>query len=196
MKRIVLTLCVFIALVTAANARMIYKCVDSDGGILFTDNPPPDAKCELWRTGKDYTPTPPEKVKKYNAEKHRKYSQEEINHYQQRQKQRIRVMNDRIHDLKSDLKKKEKALRDSASGPLPRDLHALQKKAIEIAIKKGEVNRAQELLMREMKNQNPNISKYDDDYENKFKSLNRKIDDLDFELRQEKFDRQIDKITK
>jgi hypothetical protein len=46
MKRIVLTLCVFIALATADNAAALYRCVDKDGNSMLTDSPPPGAKCE------------------------------------------------------------------------------------------------------------------------------------------------------
>ena len=45
MKRILLTLCVFIALASLANAEF-YNCVDKDGNTFLTDNPPQDTKCE------------------------------------------------------------------------------------------------------------------------------------------------------
>ena len=45
MKRILLTLCVFIALASLANAGF-YSCVDKNGNTFLTDNPPQDAKCE------------------------------------------------------------------------------------------------------------------------------------------------------
>lgn len=45
MKRLILTLCVFFALATVINAAGIYDCIDMDGFILLTDNPPSDAKC-------------------------------------------------------------------------------------------------------------------------------------------------------
>ncbi len=45
MKRILLTLCVFIALASPANAGFYY-CVDKDGNNFLTDNPPQDAKCK------------------------------------------------------------------------------------------------------------------------------------------------------
>ena len=44
MKRIILTLCVFIALATVANAEF-YRCVDRNGNSILTDNPLPGAKC-------------------------------------------------------------------------------------------------------------------------------------------------------
>jgi len=47
MKQIVLTLCVFIALSSLANAAMYYKCLEGNGNVLITDNPPQDATCEL-----------------------------------------------------------------------------------------------------------------------------------------------------
>jgi hypothetical protein len=46
MKRILLVLLVFIALVTMANAAVFYRCIDSSGNKIITDNPPQDAKCE------------------------------------------------------------------------------------------------------------------------------------------------------
>ena len=47
MKRIILALCVFIALATVDNAVGFYRCVDRDGNRILTDNPPPGARCEL-----------------------------------------------------------------------------------------------------------------------------------------------------
>lgn len=46
MKQIIFTLCVFFALITAANSAELYNCVGTDGNIFFTDNPPQDAKCK------------------------------------------------------------------------------------------------------------------------------------------------------
>lgn len=46
MKRIILAMCVFIALATADNAAALYRCVDKDGNSILTNNPPPGAKCE------------------------------------------------------------------------------------------------------------------------------------------------------
>jgi hypothetical protein len=46
MKQIIFTLCVFFVLITLANSAEIYKCVSKDGNIIFTDNPPQDAKCK------------------------------------------------------------------------------------------------------------------------------------------------------
>ena len=45
MKRILLTLCVFIALAPLANAEF-YDCVGKDGNTFLTDNPPQGVKCE------------------------------------------------------------------------------------------------------------------------------------------------------
>lgn len=46
-KRIVLTLyCVFITLASVADAARFYRCVDSNGNVIMTDNPPQDVKCE------------------------------------------------------------------------------------------------------------------------------------------------------
>ena len=46
MKRIIFILCVFFALASVANSAEIYNCVDKDGNIFFTDNPPQNAKCK------------------------------------------------------------------------------------------------------------------------------------------------------
>ena len=45
MKLILLTLCVFISLSSLANAEL-YNCVDKNGNVFITDNPPQDVKCE------------------------------------------------------------------------------------------------------------------------------------------------------
>jgi len=39
MKRILLTLCVFIAFITSANAGELYICIDRDGNSIITDIP-------------------------------------------------------------------------------------------------------------------------------------------------------------
>ena len=46
MIRIVLSLIVFMTFVATANANY-YKCVTSNGKILFADSPPAEAKCEF-----------------------------------------------------------------------------------------------------------------------------------------------------
>jgi hypothetical protein len=46
MKQIIFTVCVFFALITAANSAELYNCVGADGNTFFTDNPPQDAKCK------------------------------------------------------------------------------------------------------------------------------------------------------
>lgn len=46
MKRILFILCLLITLLTATNAAAFQKCVDKDGNVIFTDNPPLGAKCE------------------------------------------------------------------------------------------------------------------------------------------------------
>jgi beta-lactam-binding protein with PASTA domain len=61
MKGNILTLCVFIALSSLANAAMLYKCIDSKGNIIISDNPPQNAKCESMGTVGDLTPRESEK---------------------------------------------------------------------------------------------------------------------------------------
>ena len=46
MKRIFFTLFFFIALVTVGYAAAFYNCVDSQGNLIITDNPPDGAKCK------------------------------------------------------------------------------------------------------------------------------------------------------
>jgi len=46
MKRIILTLCILVAMVMTGDAGSFFKCKDRDGNILFTDSPPPGAVCE------------------------------------------------------------------------------------------------------------------------------------------------------
>jgi hypothetical protein len=57
MKRIVLMLIVFMAFETVSYAEY-YKCVTSDGKIIFTDSPPPDAKCEYKESIKSFSESP------------------------------------------------------------------------------------------------------------------------------------------
>lgn len=54
MKRIVLTLCVFIALSSLANAAALIECYDPNTGkTIKTSNPPPGAICEGMKGGGD-----------------------------------------------------------------------------------------------------------------------------------------------
>ena len=57
MKRIVLTICVIISLSTVAYADY-FKCVTSNGKTIFTDSPPPDAKCEFKEKINSFSETP------------------------------------------------------------------------------------------------------------------------------------------
>jgi hypothetical protein len=61
MKRNILILCVFIALSSLANGAMLYKCKDSKGNIIISDNPSQKLKCESMGTVGDPTPRESEK---------------------------------------------------------------------------------------------------------------------------------------
>ena len=45
MKRILFALSILLTVVTVSNAADFYNCVDSNGDLIITDNPPPGAKC-------------------------------------------------------------------------------------------------------------------------------------------------------
>lgn len=47
MRVIILVLCCFIIFFNNANAGVIYKCIDSDGNLTFTDMPQDGMKCDL-----------------------------------------------------------------------------------------------------------------------------------------------------
>lgn len=48
MKRIILTLCVFFAFITSANAGELYRCADRDGNTVITSSPQDGmTRCEL-----------------------------------------------------------------------------------------------------------------------------------------------------
>jgi len=47
MKRILLTLCIFIVLASLANAEGYYNCVDKDGNTVLTTTPQDGMKCEM-----------------------------------------------------------------------------------------------------------------------------------------------------
>ena len=57
MKRIVLIICVIISLSIEANADY-FKCITSNGKIIFTDSPPPDAKCDFKEKIDSFTESP------------------------------------------------------------------------------------------------------------------------------------------
>lgn len=56
MKRMFFMPFVFIALVSTAHGAVFYKCIGSNGNIIITDNPPPDAKCESRNESNESTP--------------------------------------------------------------------------------------------------------------------------------------------
>ena len=45
-KVLFIMLCILFALATVASSAEFYNCVDKDGNIFITDNPPQDAKCK------------------------------------------------------------------------------------------------------------------------------------------------------
>lgn len=53
MKRVILALCVFIALTAFANASEFYTCVDKDGNTFLTNNPPEGAECKSMNDDKE-----------------------------------------------------------------------------------------------------------------------------------------------
>jgi hypothetical protein len=102
---------------------------------------------------------------------------------------REQAHNDKMRELESDLKRKESELSNIANRRLPRNLNALQTRAIRIAEKKGEVNRAKAAIERELRSYNPGKTNSQSVYDNKIKKLQRQFDDLEFEMRQEKWER-------
>jgi hypothetical protein len=66
MKRIILTLCVFIALLSVDNAAGFYRCVDRDGNTMLTDTPPPGAKCKEVGGSKESTPSKGQRIEAEN----------------------------------------------------------------------------------------------------------------------------------
>jgi hypothetical protein len=85
MKRTIVTLCVFIALASLANAEF-YNCVDKDGNTFITDNPPEGAKCEPRRR---------------NDENVKQKQQNDVEVQQERQDDKTTSQNENIKRLKS-----------------------------------------------------------------------------------------------
>lgn len=67
MKRIVFTLCVFIVLVSLADAAVYYRCVDRNGRIIFTVKPPTDVTCELMGGSNESTPSERQQIQREQA---------------------------------------------------------------------------------------------------------------------------------
>jgi hypothetical protein len=85
MKLIILTLCVFIALCSPANADL-YNCLDKNGNVFITDNPPQDAKCES-RGGHD--------------ESAKQQQQSDVDDQQKKQDDKTTIPKEEIKRLKS-----------------------------------------------------------------------------------------------
>ena len=56
LMRTILTLFVFITLLSVADAATYYRCVDRNGNVIMTDNPPHDATCDERGAERDKTP--------------------------------------------------------------------------------------------------------------------------------------------
>jgi hypothetical protein len=56
MRRIFLIPCVFFALLTAANAGEMYRCIDREGNIIISDYQRVGMKCELRGSYRDPSP--------------------------------------------------------------------------------------------------------------------------------------------
>ena len=89
--------------------------------------------------------------------------------------------------LQAKIRQKEAELNSMARSLTPGNLDAYSKQAIEIAAKKGEINRLNKQLMYE---KYPEASRKNEDMD----KINEKIRDLEFELEQEKSSREFDKI--
>ena len=68
MKRIILTLCIFIFLATVDNATGFYRCVDRDGNTMLTDTPLPGAKCKDVGGSNESTPSKGQGTEAVNQE--------------------------------------------------------------------------------------------------------------------------------
>jgi len=103
MKRIFLTLYVFLSLLTAANAGELYSCIDRDGNRVITSSPQDGMKkCVLKESFADQSPEEREQMQKEQAQKRLK---EDIE-YRQRQanssrEDNIRNENKRLQDIKN-----------------------------------------------------------------------------------------------
>jgi hypothetical protein len=77
MKRIIFTLCVFIAFLTSVHAGELYHCIDRDGNAIVTDNPQDGMKnCVLKESFKGLTPE--ELAEKEKTEKEKMENQKEV----------------------------------------------------------------------------------------------------------------------
>jgi hypothetical protein len=87
MKRIVLTLCVFIALATFANAGEMYRCVDRDGNTIISDYQRDGMKCSLKGYYRD--PSPQERAQEQEESQRIRVQQEnqEAQRIQEEEKQ-------------------------------------------------------------------------------------------------------------
>lgn len=153
MKRIALTLCVLLALVTASNAAC-YNCKTSKG-TLFTDNPPQDAECEwLGRCSKTYS----EEQQRASKAKDALYDQATAIRYQKEEADKnrniaeIQRRNDRSNSeqREREIQGKQNELNSMVKRLAPGKLNDYMKQVNEIANKKGEIDR--------LSNQNPNLS--------------------------------------
>jgi hypothetical protein len=59
MKKIIFIIFIFFALSTTAWSTDFYHCLDKDGNVFITDNPPQDAQCKTTEMGDNSAQQPP-----------------------------------------------------------------------------------------------------------------------------------------
>lgn len=103
MKRILLTIAIFIAMVTVSNAGELYSCIDRDGNRIITDSPQDGMKnCVLKASYEEPTPEEREQLQKEKAqkqlEKSEEYNQRQAN---SRQEESIRKENEQLQEKRN-----------------------------------------------------------------------------------------------
>jgi LPS O-antigen subunit length determinant protein (WzzB/FepE family) len=88
MKRIILTLCIFFALVTTAYAGELYHCIGSNGKSIITDTPQDGmTKCVLKDSYDE--PTPQERAQRQRQSKYQREAEETVNESGNQIKKRV-----------------------------------------------------------------------------------------------------------
>ncbi len=114
MKRTILTLCVFFALLTTANAGEMYRCIDRDGDTIISNNPRDGMKCVLKGSYKD--PSPQERLQEQRESQRISPQQEYQSEVQGRQEEAQRSQEREKQEYDTQQREK-KATAAASTGP-------------------------------------------------------------------------------
>lgn len=119
MKRIIFTLCIFVALIISANAGEIYTYTDKDGSTVISDTPVPEKYQKKAKKLESNKLSSPEEIQRYQAEENAKEQRREAESSRKRQaneaQAEIRKQNERQQAQQQEQQKQREAKKKEPS---------------------------------------------------------------------------------